>query len=516
MTPKNDLEIRGNFLTHPFAEVMAEIAQARLSGSLRLDSKQKKTAIYFRDGRTVFAASNARSSRLVELLLAKGKLRKSDLTRVPNFANDFELAAFLQDKGFLTAADSDHLFADQAAAILADALSWTEGEWTFSHLARARDDLNLEIKTSELLVNYSRALSSGEMLKRFRSLEEKFERSDQAMNGLVLSQHEAFVLSRADYGALTAADLARIAAMPGTAALQILYTLWLAGLLDRTDWQPAFSQEKIAAMRSAKLELKKEAKLRTFANDQPKNVESPKRSAGAEQPKTPDLEITVEEYLERVENAPTFYDMLGVDTKADVVEIKRTYHALARMFHPDRYYSEGGELHKRVQRAFTEMSQAHETLKDNGTREVYDYRMRNEIAARKKAEESGESVSISTQLLQAAESFERAFSLLMNKEVDEALPLLARAVHYAPGNAKYHAYYGKALSFDPAMRHKSEAEMQAALKLDPENATFRIMLVEFFMDVGLKKRAEGELNRLLKIFPSNTEARDLLAALKNS
>src|SRR5437868_10692294 len=102
MTPRSDLEIRGNFLTHPFAEVIAEAVHGRLSGSLRVECKEKKSVIYFRDGRIVFAASNARSSRLFEILLGKGKVSKTDLAQVPNVANDLELATFLEEKGLLT------------------------------------------------------------------------------------------------------------------------------------------------------------------------------------------------------------------------------------------------------------------------------------------------------------------------------------------------------------------------------------------------------------------------------
>jgi hypothetical protein len=516
MTPKNDLEIRGNFLTHPFAEVIAEIAQARLSGSLRVETKKNKSVVYFRDGRIVFAASNARTSRLYETLLAKGTISNADLGKLPNFANDFELAAVLEDRGVISETDVARIFSEQVMAILVDALGWPEGDWAFSHLARARDGLDFKIKTSELLVDYARSMPIGDMLRRFRSLEEKFERSELPINGVVLNQKEAFVLSRAEHSSLTAGDIARVAAMPESEALHILYTLWLAGLLDRNHWQQAFSHEAISSMRFAKLELKKEAAIPVLASKR----KEPEKARPKIEPVTPEappeLAITIDEYLDRIEKAATYYDMFGVETNADTAEIRRTYFSLAKMFHPDKYHSQGEELRKRVQRAFTEMSQANETLKDPNQRDVYDYRMRAELAARKQAAESGDSVTKSTQLLQAAESFDRGFTLLMNKEVDASLPLLARAVHYAPDNARYHAYYGKALSYDETKRHKAEGEMQAALKIDPQNPTFRLLLVEFFIDVGLKKRAEGELNRLLAVFPSNREAQDMLDSLKNS
>ncbi|CAN5338278.1 hypothetical protein BH10ACI2_BH10ACI2_20260 [soil metagenome] len=102
MTPQSELEIKGNFFLHPFAELLVEIAHARLNGSLRLFDKDKKCVVYFKNGRIVFAVSNARVSRLYEILLRRNKLSKEDLVQIPNFSNDMELAGFLMEKNFLT------------------------------------------------------------------------------------------------------------------------------------------------------------------------------------------------------------------------------------------------------------------------------------------------------------------------------------------------------------------------------------------------------------------------------
>ena len=55
------------------------------------------------------------------------------------------------------------------------------------------------------------------------------------------------------------------------------------------------------------------------------------------------------------------------------------------------------------------------------------------------------------------------------------------------------------------------ASWQAAVRIDPGNVTYRILLAEFFIQYHLLKRAEGELNRLLTMYPSNREARQLLS-----
>jgi predicted Zn-dependent protease len=117
--------------------------------------------------------------------------------------------------------------------------------------------------------------------------------------------------------------------------------------------------------------------------------------------------------------------------------------------------------------------------------------------------------------MKAAEDFDRGFRLLMGNNTKGALPLLARAAHLAPKNARYHAFYGKALSHDDKHRHKAEGEMQTAIKLEPQNPGYRLILAEFFVRIKLLKRAEGELNRLLAAFPDNTEARSLLDSLQS-
>ncbi|HEY2865508.1 MAG TPA: tetratricopeptide repeat protein, partial [Pyrinomonadaceae bacterium] len=120
---------------------------------------------------------------------------------------------------------------------------------------------------------------------------------------------------------------------------------------------------------------------------------------------------------------------------------------------------------------------------------------------------------LSRQEDQAAKDFERGFDLQLNGNPEEALPYLARASHYAPQNARYHAYYGKALAADESQRHKAENELSTAIRIEPQNDSFRLMMAEFFIRYKLLKRAEGELSRLLAASPDNKQARALLDSL---
>src|SRR5687768_8976413 len=124
MTPQNSLELKGDFQHHPFAELLVEIVQAKLSGSLRLTRAQQKTIIYFRDGAVVYAVSNAREQRLFSVLLHRNKIDQKTLSQFPNLANDIELAAGLQEKRIFTKEELDGCIAMQIESIIIDALTW--------------------------------------------------------------------------------------------------------------------------------------------------------------------------------------------------------------------------------------------------------------------------------------------------------------------------------------------------------------------------------------------------------
>lgn len=511
MTSKSSLEISGSFLSNPSAELIAEISHARLDGSLRVSDNDRKCILYFKHGVIAFAVSNARSSRLFDMMLAKKQLSRDDLSQIPNFTNDFEFAAFLQDKDFLTKAECDQMFVDQIKAIVIDVLSWTTGNWSFTSLARLRDGLEFDIHTTELLLDYGRCLPVQTILGRFRSLNESFSRSVLDETKFELAQNEKSVISKFGEDEVAAKDLIAEHTMPEADTIKALYTLWLGGLLIRSEWNPAFSNISIAKFLDAKLELKREA-LRPAFSAQPIKVEVP--APVVDEPKAEEVKLDVEEYLTRAEKSQTYYDLLGLDPKAEIAEIRNSYFSLAKMFHPDHFHKDEAALLRRVQNAFTQLAHAYETLKNEDTRENYDFKIRKELSEKEKSKAAGTYEELSDQMKQANEDFERGFNLLMDGSPDAATPFLARAAHFAPKNARFHAYYGKALSANEKQRHKAETEMQTAIKLDGNHPAYRLILSEFYIQYNLLKRAEGELTRLLAIYPNNAEARGLLEGLR--
>jgi predicted Zn-dependent protease len=93
---------------------------------------------------------------------------------------------------------------------------------------------------------------------------------------------------------------------------------------------------------------------------------------------------------------------------------------------------------------------------------------------------------------------------------------LASASHQDPTQARYRAYYGRALGASEATRRVAETEIQAAVKLEPGNAIYRTMLAELYFDLKFHRRAQTELDRALAIDPNNPSARSLLRKLEKT
>ncbi|MEW6360953.1 MAG: DUF4388 domain-containing protein [Acidobacteriota bacterium] len=519
MPDRPSLTHRGNFTSYPFAELMVEIHQTGLSGSLRASFENRKAIFYFRGGRVVYAVTNSKSLKLFNLLLKRKKIDGETIAKFPEFTNDVAFAAWLVSENRLSKEEIDSIFVEQVEEILIEVLTWPDGQWEFDPTVRARSELDFPIFTSGLLIDYGRCASTETIMARFKSVEESFALTEDPPSNVTLLMNESFVLGMFEGLPLKIADLRMRSAMPEAELLRSLYVLWLGGFLMRSGWNAAFPANKIGAMRTATLVKTKHAAPITIHH---LTTELEENQAASQETSAGILEaeentITLDEYLARVENAENYYALLGIKIGADEKSIKDAYFSLAKQFHPDRFHRESPEQVKRIQAAFTALAHAYESLKTKEARSAYDLKLRRDEEAKELLKSSGQNTSAKPQDRQAEEALQNFQQglLLLNEGDDEAATIhLARAVHFSPQNALFQAHYGKALSYDPRQRHKAESALQTAVRLDPKNFKIRAMLVEFFLSNNMQKRAEGELNRFLDLVPASLEARAMLEKIK--
>jgi curved DNA-binding protein CbpA len=486
--------MQGQLAEHPLAELIREINRARLSGALRLSHDRAKAVIYFDSGELILAASNVRAHRLREALKRYG-LTEEDLSIYESALTDEELAGQILANAKLTKEALDAIRAKQAGDVLRVTLLWTEGTWQFDDRVRLAADDRVSVDVSRFLLECARHLPFSFVRARFNDYRGSYSFSG-AGGSMKLLPIEATVMSRAAAAGTNNISIEELTTN-GTSSedsLRSVYALSLSGLLEPSDWPTALAS--VPQLKSAP-----PATIKAPPPAQPEIQKSDEKDADA--------------LFRRLGAATNHYEVLGVAPDATDDEIKREYHSLALQFHPDRFHQSAPELRTKIEAAFANILQAYETLSDEKQRAHYDKRSLKPGTKGKLRETNGaRKDKTEAQRERAEASFQRGINALTRQQYDEAIRSLAEAALLEPREARYRANYGHALMSRPNMRRNAEFELQAAVRLEPNNAPYRIMLAELYRELGLFRRAEGEVERALTLDPKNQAARALLSSLK--
>ena len=512
---------------------------------MRLARERAKTVVYFDAGEIIYAVSNQRAFRLAESARRWKILDEAQLAGVQEKTSDLEFGSALVENEILSREKLDALMARQVAELLYQTLLWRDGDWNFDPRVRLATDTRVSVKTKNLLLESARQLPVQIASARLTAKAEKLFPEADVPEDLNLLPTEAFVLSRIDAG-LSVNDLLAISGLPETETLHILYNLALGGFLRREKWPQALSEEEIEKGRIVKAasvrqeppivtEAKKaEAKIESKPEEKP--VQAAKTVAPEEQR---DEQGELDALFNRLSIATDHYQALGVRRSANVAEIKRTYYGLAKRFHPDRFRREVDATRlASIEKAFAQIAQAYETLKETKSRAVYDSKLlkqdremsasHSRMAANdskqdlrpdkpKTSREASPSASGSkpeNTPYEIEEIFQQGLKALQRGNSAIAIASLGEAARLAPNESRYRAHFGQALAKDERLRRNAEAEIKAAIALDAGNASYRVMLAELYSEIGLLKRAQSELDRALDADPNNEAARRLRAKLK--
>jgi curved DNA-binding protein CbpA len=491
--------MEGKLAEHPLAELIREITATGLAGALRLARERAQVAIYFESGRLVFATSNLRAHRLREVAQRNG-LTEAHLAEFPVKLPDAELAAAMLKSRVLQPETLTAIRAKQVSDVLRLALLWVDGTWEFDPRVRLADETRVQIDTNRLLLECARHLPADFIAERMENSAGNYLKvgNDNATN---LLPAEKLLLSRT----LQAITLPELTALSGDSredAYRAIYALSLSGLIERSDWPVGLG-----------------ADTSTVSTRAPRKG----RSQAVESPVETDELADLEALFARLKIAKNNYEVLDVGGLAAIDEIKNAYHALALRFHPDRFHQSDRELRNKVESAFARIAQAYETLSNESLRSDYDANRspkRVVTSGQKSAIPANDSNGAKTpaapaEANRAEASFQHGLDALKRNRHDEAIRFLAEAAMLSPREARYRAQYGHALIRQSSTRRIAETELQAALSLEPDNTSYRVMLAELYKQLGLKRRAEGELERALAANPKDEAARALLLNLRS-
>jgi curved DNA-binding protein CbpA len=506
--------MNGQLSEQPLAELIREISAKSLSGRLRCEHERVHVVAYFDQGRFLYAAANVRTLRVRDYLKKADAVSDQDLEQFNERVSDTDLLKVLCAQKLLAPAVAEQIQTRLVADVLRLALLWTDGAWEFDGRSRLSEELNPKIDFDALLLEAARRLPAKFAASRFENPAEIITPVAEPLVNDNRLPAEAFLLSRIDRPT-TVRDIVAVSGLGHDETLGHLYALALTGLVKREHWPTVFRGEQATRPPAPK-------------KIAPPPAPPPPQTVGREQAHDTDPR-DVENLLVRIKNARTHYEVLGVAREISAPELKTVYYQLARRYHPDRFRKSAAELVPRIEAAFARITQAYDTLRDDQLRASYDAKLevRKKVdqiaeaapkasapAPQPEAVAEGAAEPVVSAAERAALQFKEGFAALEMGQKKVALGLFASAARAVPNEPSYRAFYGQVLAENESTRRAAEAELSAAIKLDPKNAEYRMMLAELYRDLGLKLRAKGEAERAVAADPNNRKARDLLRSLK--
>lgn len=504
--------MNGQLSEQPLAELIREISLKSISGRLRLEHERVHVVAYFDRGQFLYAAANVRTLRVREYLKRAEAVSDHDLAQFNERVSDTDLLRALCTQKLLSPVVAEQVQTRQVADVLRLALLWTEGAWEFESRSRLGEQLNTQVEMGGLLLEAGRRLPGKFAASRFGNPAEIITPVDEPLVNQNLLPAEVFLLSRVDR-ATTLRELVAVSGLGEEETLRHVYSLALAGLLQREHWQTMFTGEQPTPPPPVREKI--------VAAPPPPVEREPA-------PETDHQDL--ESFLLRVKGARTHYEVLGVQREISASDLQTIYYQLARRYHPDRFRRSDAPLVPRIESAFARITQAYDTLRDDQLRAGYDAK----LEARKKADHLADSApkasapaaqpgpaveGVAEPVISVAEraetQFKEGFAALELGQRKVALALFASAASAVPNEPRYRAFHGRVLAAHEATKRAAEAELSAAIKLDPRNAEYRVMLAELYRDLGLKLRAKGEAERAVAADPNNRKARELLQALQS-
>jgi tetratricopeptide (TPR) repeat protein len=232
--------------------------------------------------------------------------------------------------------------------------------------------------------------------------------------------------------------------------------------------------------------------------------------AGANPSKPPDEVQFEREMAERLDIARkgTYYQLFGVSPDSSVKQIKESFHAFARKFHPDHHMAKK-EWMAPLKEAMAAATIAYKVLSDKDRRATYDSQLADSGAFQLRRTKS-----VAEQKLD--EYFLRATENLRGNNLVGSVVWLRKCVEMAPEEAKYRALLGRSLATIPKYRQEAVEQFERAIELDPLNANVCLELAQLCEELQMAARARKLYAQILAADPLHAKAREKLAALKTN
>jgi hypothetical protein len=233
-----ELSIRGSLSESSLPELLASISRSRETGILNFHDAGRWKAIYFKEGRIIYAMSNSQDDRLGEFLLKTGKVTVRQFLEASKLIQpDKKLGAVLVEQGIITPDDLFVAIHRYAEAIVYSLFDWVRGEYEFvikdlsaeGPMVLDLDSANVILEGIRRLKDYTRVYAGVGPLE---TVLRPTGNADGLVHRLNLDEDESQVLSLVN-GRLNVEQILAMSYLPNFETLRILFGLLAAGVLER-------------------------------------------------------------------------------------------------------------------------------------------------------------------------------------------------------------------------------------------------------------------------------------------
>ena len=228
---------RGSLDQKPALELILELYQGGVTGSLKLERVPLQKAVYFRDGQILFAASNDPKDQLASILVEEGKLGPDQMqVAQARVSSGNPLAKVLTELGYISQRELAEAARVKVERILTDLYTWNDGTFEFATKSLPKGAIDLDLSTPHLIAASIRRIQDRDwVLKELGSLETALTPSeilDTFINETKADAQTIEVLRQAD-GMKTVQQIASLASLGEFEVCKILAAAVVVGAMTK-------------------------------------------------------------------------------------------------------------------------------------------------------------------------------------------------------------------------------------------------------------------------------------------
>ncbi len=231
------MALKGNLHDFSLTQLLNLVHLARKTGTLAIDGRNSAARASFREGKLVFAQTDALDGRLVGLLVKVSKITPEQGKKIPTNKSDRDLANMLVQAGLLTKTELDQMVRNNVKDVMDRMFALTDGQFRFEPNVLPEDRLWAEppINLDSIIMEGTRRLKESEKLQEeIPSLEVTLrftDRPDTKLRNVNLSVDEWRVVSYIN-PKNTIRQIAQANSMSDLQIRKIVYAMLQAGLVE--------------------------------------------------------------------------------------------------------------------------------------------------------------------------------------------------------------------------------------------------------------------------------------------